>query len=227
VNQWTKVTQTFPATATNVTYVHVLMEWTNATSGRWAGTLYLDDFCVSPSTVTPVSTPTPGGAVCGAGTTKYFGFDDGTTMDWDQVYSWNVAATGAANSTVRSHCGAGCLAMPFAADEATGKLKIECHNITPFSPALDVGGKAVSIWVYIEAAEAPPSGTVALQICGGDPFGCASWTDNLPVNKWTQVTQTFGAGVNLTTLDLQVIWNHPGTGETWTGTVYLDELGWQ
>jgi hypothetical protein len=121
-----------------------------------------------------------------------------------------------------AHCGAGSLALPFAA--TTARNAIDCMNPN-FAPTVDLSGSAVTCWVYI-AAPAPPSGTVAVQICAqGSTFSCAGWTDNLPVNTWTQVIQTFAAGTtNVVHLNVQVVWNNPGASQTWNGTVNLDDI---
>jgi hypothetical protein len=116
--------------------------------------------------------------------------------------------------------------VPFNAVEATGAKKIEVHTLTAFSPAEDLSNKTASVWLYIDAA-APPSGTVALQICSSSQ--CANWNDGLPVGQWVKVTQPFNATnfTAVTALDVQVVWNNPTAGDTWSGTVYFDEVGWQ
>jgi hypothetical protein len=103
-------------------------------------------------------------------------------------------------------------------------------EVMPCSSSVNLQGRSISAWIFLEANAPVPSSVVAAGIAGNAPLsaGGAFQTDYITIssgmyNQWVQLTFTFGASnssvssINTLGIDVET------TGPT-TYTVYVDDV---
>jgi hypothetical protein len=145
-----------------------------------------------------------------------FNFEDGTAQGWAANAYAARAFSALVNDGTHTSCGGGALqATATFGTENVGEMTAPLGAATTFT------GKTVTFHLYI-AGPALPSGA-ALQglLINAGTYSPGGYTQSIAAGQWNVVS--FSPSVTADRVGVQLLLP---SGATWTGTVWLDEVGW-